>query len=70
MTGPQQQRHAASAVPWPRTVEEDPVSARHLDRDGVAIRRPVPSAVGHCPHLTVPAALADIVVDTLERTPA
>jgi hypothetical protein len=68
------------AVPWPRTVEEDPVSARHLDRDGVApaSRRPAlaPSAArfralsGHCPHLTVPAALADFVVDTLERTPA
>jgi hypothetical protein len=47
------------------------VSARHLDRDGVAVRRPVPSAVGALPaSLTVPAALADVVVDTLERTPA
>lgn len=28
------------------------------------------AGVGHCPHLTVPAALADVVADTLERTPA
>ena len=56
------------------------MSARHLDRDGVAARFPASGAraaparfralSGHCPHLTVPAALADVVVDTLERTPA
>ena len=34
-----------------------------------AAHLPLPG-IGHCPQLTVPAALADVVVDTLERTPA
>lgn len=34
-----------------------------------ATHLPLPG-IGHCPQLTVPAALADIVADTVERTPA
>ena len=45
------------------------MSARHLDLDGVA-PGPFRALSGPLPYPTVPAALADAVVDTLERTPA